>query len=110
MKKLWGWLRNVDWKVVIPLFLILVVFVVNAFHEKYPDEFDSLVGGKYILEAKIPYRDWFQHHQPGAYVLSAFLLPFAQGSFVKMRVLIGMSFFAIIAATYFLIKKTCTCL
>lgn len=105
MKKLWGWLRNVDLKVVIPLFLILVVFVVNAFHEKYPDEFDSLVGGKYILEAKIPYRDWFQHHQPGAYVLSALLLPFAQGSFVKMRVLIGMSFFAIIAATYFLIKK-----
>ncbi len=105
MKKIWGWLGSVDWKTVIPLLLLLSVFVVNAFHEKYPDEFDSIVGGKYILEAKIPYRDWFQHHQPGAYVLSAILLPFAQGSFVKLRVLVALSFFGIVAATYFLIKK-----
>ena len=36
--------------------LLLVLFVTNAFHEKYPDEFDSIVGGRYITEGKLPYR------------------------------------------------------
>ena len=59
--------------------LLLVLFVTNAFHEKYPDEFDSIVGGRYITEGKLPYR-WFQHHQPGAYVMAAGVLSFADQS------------------------------
>lgn len=51
------------------LSISLVLFLVSAFHEDYPDEYDSILGGKYILEGRIPYKDWFQHHQPGAYVL-----------------------------------------
>lgn len=105
MKKLFARLARINWKILVPLGILLLIFVTNAFHEKYPDEFDSIVGGKYILEGKVPYRDWFQHHQPGAYVLSAILLPFAHGSFVQLRVLIALSFFTIIAGTYFLLKK-----
>lgn len=105
IRRWFAWLQRLDWRTYIPLIIILSIFVINAFHEKYPDEFDSIVGGRYILEAKIPYRDWFQHHQPGAYALAAVLLPIAHGSFVRLRVLIGISFFAIVAYTYFLIKK-----
>ncbi len=74
------------WRSVLIFLLLLILFVTNAFHEKYPDEFDSIVGGRYITEGKLPYRDWFQHHQPGAYVMAAGVLSFAGRSFVKFRI------------------------
>ncbi len=85
--------------------LIFVFFLVNAFHESYPDEFDSISGGKFILQLKVPYKDWFQHHQPGAYLLAAFILPFAGLSFVKFRVGLAIAFFAINVGLYLLLRK-----
>jgi len=107
IKKLPSPLRKIDWKKIIPFLIIALIFFINTFHEEYPDEYDSLVGGKYILEGKIPYRDWFQHHQPGAYLLAAFILPFSGQSFVKFRVLLAFVFFLINLAGYILIKKRC---
>lgn len=85
--------------------ILLAIFFVNTFHEKYPDEFDSIVGGRYITELRIPYRDWFQHHQPGAYLLAAFLLPFSGISFVKFRVLLAFVWFGIAVSGYGILRK-----
>ncbi len=84
--------------------LLLVLFVTNAFHEKYPDEFDSIVGGRYITEGKLPYRDWFQHHQPGAYVMAAGVLSFAGRSFVKFRVGWEVALYMVLVGSYLLLK------
>ena len=105
MKKLMATLIRVNWKTLVPLGILLVLFVTNAFHEKYPDEFDSIVGGKYILEGRIPYRDWFQHHQPGAYVVAAGIQLFTGQSFVKFRVGLAMFWFVFAVTTFLLFKK-----
>lgn len=93
------------WKTGLIFLLLLTIFVTNAFHEKYPDEFDSIVGGRYITEGRLPYRDWFQHHQPGAYVMAAVILPFTGQSFVKFRVGWEIVLFALLTCSYFLLKS-----
>jgi hypothetical protein len=89
----------------ITLLVIFSIFLINTFHEEYPDEYDSIVGGKFITQGKVPYRDWFQHHQPGAYVLSALILPFTGINFVKFRVILAAVFFLINVAGYFVLRK-----
>lgn len=93
------------WKTLLVFGLLLIIFIVNAFHEKYPDEFDSIVGGRYITEGKLPYRDWFQHHQPGAYVMAAGILPFTGHSFVKFRVAWEIVLYGLLVGSYFLLKR-----
>jgi len=46
----------------------------------------NILGGKFILEGKVPYRDFFDHHLPGAWWISALMLLFSFGSFVKFRI------------------------
>ncbi len=89
----------------IAFLIIFAIFFVNTFHEEYPDEYDSIVGGKFIAQGKVPYRDWFQHHQPGAYVLSALILPFSGINFVKFRIILAIVFFLINISGYFVLKR-----
>ncbi len=96
------WVKR-HWKILCIFALLFVVFTTNAFHEEYPDEFDSIVGGRYITEGKLPYRDWFQHHQPGAYVMAATILPFTGHSFVKFRVGWELVLCGMLVASYFLL-------
>ena len=68
-------------------FFIFCILSINALHESYPDEFDNILGGKYILSGSLLYKDYFSHHGPVAYFLSAFILLFSNGSFVIFRIL-----------------------
>lgn len=93
-------------KALIAAFLLLfAVFFINTFHEEYPDEYDSLVGGRYITLGKLPYRDWFQHHQPFAYVVAGGIQLFTGQSFVRFRIGFAILLFAFHIATYLLVKK-----
>lgn len=85
--------------------LLFSIFVTNAFHEKYPDEFDSIVGGRYITEGKLPYKDWFQHHQPGAYVMAAGILPFTGHSFVKFRIGWEVALFMLLTGSFLILRR-----
>ncbi len=85
--------------------LLFSIFFTNAFHEKYPDEFDSIVGGRYITEGKLPYRDWFQHHQPGAYVMAAGILPFTGHSFVKFRIGWEVALFVLLVGSFMMLRR-----
>ena len=64
---------------------IFLLFLVNSQYVSYPDEFINILGGKFILQGKVPYREFFDHHLPGAWYLSALLLLFSFGSFIKFR-------------------------
>lgn len=75
---------------------IAILFLVNSQYLAYPDEFVNILGGKFILEGKVPYRDFFDHHLPGAWYLSAFLLLFSFGSFVKFRFFWGLLSYVIL--------------
>ncbi|MCX6732199.1 MAG: hypothetical protein NTV98_01520 [Candidatus Roizmanbacteria bacterium] len=71
------------------LVFIGIIFLVNSQYIAYPDEFVNILGGKFILEGKIPYKDFFDHHLPGAWYMSALILLFSFGSFVKFRLIWG---------------------
>lgn len=97
--------KHIKIELLIFFFIILVIFLINAFHEEYSDEYDSMLGGKLILQGQLPYRDWFQHHQPGTYVLSALILIFSKASFVRYRFCLGIVFFLINVGGLWVIKK-----
>jgi hypothetical protein len=86
------------------LLLTAFLFFTNTFHEEYQDEYDNIVGGKYILEGRMPYRDWFSHHHPGTYYWSAILLVFSSGSFVWFRIFLSISYVALYLFSYLYIK------
>lgn len=79
--------------------LSIIFFFVNAFYVTYPDEFVNIMAGKYINWGKIPYKDFFDHHLPFAWYLSAIILWFSNGSYVWFRFwfafLVIVSFFGL---------------
>ncbi len=79
------------------LFLILLL---NSVHDKYPDEFDNILGGYLINHGELPYRDFFSHHGPLAYFLAGILTGVTGQSFVGFRILTAGVFLLIFIATY----------
>ena len=69
---------------------ITAIFIASVFHESYPDEFDNILGGRYILEGRMPFSGFFTHHGPVAYFIAAFIELFSGTSFVRFRFLYGI--------------------
>lgn len=86
------------------LFLLLI-FLINTSHEEYPDEFDNILGGWYLLNGKLPYKGFFTHHNPLAYFLAFFILIFTRQSFVWFRVGLAVFYFLYNLMIYWLLKK-----
>lgn len=87
-------------------FLILFsVFFINTFHEKYPDEFDNITGGWFILKGYLPYSGFFTHHGPSAYFISALVTLFSGASFVKFRIIYSIFLFLYFLGTYLYFRK-----
>lgn len=81
--------------------VILGMLLINAMHEEYPDEYDNILGGKYLLSGVPIYKGFFTHHGPVAYFLSAFLLLFSRGSFVIFRLLFALLIFIFLLWSYY---------
>lgn len=84
---------------------IFLVFLTNSMYVMYPDEFVNILGGKFINMGKVPYRDFFDHHLPGAWYLSAVLQWFSFGSYVLFRVWWGIFTFVCLLGVGIYIKK-----
>jgi hypothetical protein len=93
------------WVVIAIFCVLLTILLTNTFHEEYPDEYDSLSGGRYIMMGKIPYKDWFQHHQPGAYVLGGIIYHFSGQSFVHFRIGLAFAYFSLFLLAYLMIRE-----
>lgn len=96
--------KKTNWTVYLYVF-IFAIFLTNTLYVSYPDEFVNLLGGKYVNAFKIPYKDFFDHHLPFAWYLSAFLLLFSFGSYVLFRVWWAVFAFGILLAGALYIKK-----
>jgi len=87
-------------------FLVLtLIFVGNTLHESYPDEFDNIAGGRFILRGIFPYSGFLAHHGPFAYYLSAILNIFSGVSFVHLRFVYAFFLVAMLYLFYRLIKN-----
>ncbi len=85
---------------IIFLFFFFAILFANTFHEEYPDEYDNILGGKYIVHGILPYSGFFSHHGPVAYFLSAFLYLFSNDSFVSLRIAYSIFLFLYFLGTY----------
>ena len=86
-------------------FLVLVIFLINTLHESYPDEYDNVLGGWYLLHGSLFYKDWFTHHGPVAYVISAFINLFAFHSFVRFRFIYAVYLFLLTFGSFEFLRR-----
>jgi hypothetical protein len=93
---------------IIPALFVLVMlglFLINTLHEQYPDEFDNILGGWYILHGRLIYTGFFTHHGPVAYYIAALVEIFSGRSFVRFRLVYAVFLLAYFLWTYLFIKK-----
>lgn len=93
-----------SYPILVVLLLIAIVFFTNAFHESYPDEFDNILGGRYILQGRLIYTGFFTHHGPIPYYLAALVELFSGQSFVRFRIFYTVFLLALSFFSYFYIK------
>lgn len=82
-----------------------ILFIINAVHETYPDEFDNILGGWYILHGNLPYSGFFSHHGPFPYFLAAFIEIFSGQSFFRFRLVYAVFLVIVSFGTYLFLKK-----
>ncbi len=75
--------------------VMLGIFLINTVHEQYPDEFDNILGGWYILHGRLIYTGFFTHHGPVAYYIAALVEIFSGQSFVRFRIVYSIFFLPI---------------
>lgn len=92
------------WNIFLVLFIIFAFFA-NALHESYPDEFDNILGGSYILRGSLPYSGFFTHHGPVPYFIAALVELFSGQSFVRFRLVYAAFLITVNLAIYLLLRK-----
>ncbi len=75
-------------------------------HEDYPDEYDNILGGKFIAHGILPYSGFFSHHGPVAYFLSALIYLFSRSSFIKFRIFYSIFLFLYSLGVYKYLKRS----
>lgn len=99
------WISKISiWTITFVLFAIFAFFA-NTLHESYPDEFDNILGGWYILDGSLPYSGFFTHHGPIPYFIAAFIELFSGQSFVLFRFIYAALLIIIAFGTYIFLKK-----
>lgn len=85
--------------------VMLGIFLINTLHESYPDEFDNILGGWYILHGRLIYTGFFTHHGPVAYYIAALVEIFSGRSFFRFRIVYSIFLLAYFLWTYFFLKN-----
>ena len=102
---MFGFIRRNAGKIIY-LFLLFSIFYSNTFHEEYPDEYDNILGGKFIVHGILPYTGFFSHHGPVGYFLAAILYLLSGSSFVKFRIVYSVFLFLYSLGIYKYLKKS----
>jgi hypothetical protein len=102
---MFSWMRR-NWPKILYLLSFFAILYVNTFHEEYPDEYDNILGGKFILHGILPYTGFFSHHGPVGYFLAAFLYLFSGPSFVRFRIVYSIFLFLYSIGIYQYLKRS----
>lgn len=96
---------RVDIKLTAVFLGLAVMVLIGQIHFFYPDELENILGGRYIIEGRLPYIGFFTHHNPFAYFFSVPLYLLSGQSFVKFRLLLGLVYIGMMAGLYLWIKR-----
>jgi putative flippase GtrA len=94
-----------EWLPIIIFVFATAIFVLSAFNAITVDDMDNLLSGKLIVEGAVPYRDFFSHHTPGMYYLSAILYPFVSQSVFVYRLVFNIFLLVLLGSTYGVMRK-----
>ena len=90
---------------IIGFLLLFFIILTNQVHQAYPDEFENILGGIFILKGRLPYSGFFTHHNPFAYFFAVPIALLSGASFVKFRIILGVVYLASFIAFFIYIKK-----
>lgn len=85
--------------------IIFFAFWANTFHTRFPDEFDNIVGGWYIIHGHLPYTGFFSHHNPGAYYVAAIITLLTRQSFVSFRLVWGILLWLTLTSSFLFLRR-----
>ena len=102
---MFGFLKK-NWLKILYLFSFFAILFANTLHEEYPDEYDNILGGKFIIHGILPYSGFFTHHGPVGYFLAAILYLFSGSSFVRFRIVYSIFLFLYSLGIYQYLKKS----
>lgn len=83
----------------------IVIFLSNSTYISYPDEFVNILGGKAIVEGRLPYSEYFDHHMPFAWYLASVLLFLGGGNLITFRILWAIFQFLLLFLLGLWVKK-----
>ncbi len=86
------------WMYFLAIAATFIFFVIGARYVDYPDEYVNVLAGQRILDGALPYRDYWDHHLPGAWYIASAILVFAGKSFALFRLIYALVVFASFAA------------
>ncbi len=92
-------------KVTLLIILFFSIGLINTVHESYPDEFDNILGGRYLIEGKPIYSDFFTHHGPTAYFVAVIPQLFSGISFFGFRIVYAILLCIYLLWSYWFIRK-----
>lgn len=95
-----------NWPYIFFAATVLFLFLANTIHESYPDEFDNILGGWYIIHGKIIYKDFFTHHDPFTYYLAGIIELISGRSFVAFRYVYALFLFLFTFGSYAYLKNS----
>lgn len=94
-----------NWFTILVAFFTLLIFLINTFHESYPDEMVKILGGNYITRGRLPFKGFFSNHGPVGYFTSFLINIFSGASFVKFRIFYSFFLFLLTRAACFLLAS-----
>ena len=86
-------IRRIDKTTLLFIIALALIILANQVHFFFPDEFENIMGGRFIARGLLPYRDFFTHHNPFGYFFAYPLLLIGGVSFVRFRLLLGVVYF-----------------
>ncbi len=85
--------------------ILLLINLINAVHNSFPDEFDNILGGFYINQGLIPYKDFFSHHGLVSYYFASIITIITKQSFIYFRLLYSVLTFIYFISLYKIFRK-----
>ena len=95
-----------SWVVIAIFILIGVYMVASSSYFVALDDMDNMLGGTLILRGELPYRDFFSHHSPGMYFVSALIVPFSGNDIYVFRVMFNILLFSLLIIFYQALRRS----
>jgi hypothetical protein len=84
---------------------IFCLYMATALYGSFSDEYENLIGGRFILGGRLPNVDYFAHHMPLPYYLAAAIALFTGRDFFAARAVFALLLFVWAVCLHLLLRR-----